>query len=234
MIVATEFIVAIRCPLCGKLDLHNVSRFSLAGSGSYKINCACGAPKLVIGTKNHQKYWFQIPCVLCETNHLVYYKAKELCSDKVEYLYCTETNVELGFFGSEEKVRGLAENYEYNLESLVDGLGYDDYFFSPEIMFEVLNSLHDVAEEGFLYCECGSYQIEIDIFPDRIELQCKECKTVSTIFAETEEDLKRLKGTKKIELVKNGFRSLDSSVMPLDSGSKGKKTKKRNSKRTKQ
>lgn len=233
MIVATEFVVAIRCPLCGKLDLHPVSRFTLTKSGSHKINCTCGAPKLIIGTKNRQKYWFQIPCVLCETNHLVYYQAKELCLDRVEYLYCSETNVELGFFGPEEKIKALAENHEYNLESIVDGMGYDDYFYSPEIMFEVLNSLHDVAEEGFLYCECGSYQIEIDIFPDRIELQCKDCKTVSTVFAETEEDLKRIKGTQKIELVKNGFRSFDSTLKSLDSSGKAKKPRKRSTKRTK-
>ncbi|MHB9093535.1 MAG: hypothetical protein ACYC21_02590 [Eubacteriales bacterium] len=227
MIVATEFVVAMRCPSCGKLDFHSISRFAFAKASSYKVTCSCGAPKLIIGTKNRQQYWFQMPCVLCETNHLVYYKARQLWSDEVTFFYCNDTNVELGFFGPGDKVHTLAENYEHNLESLVDELGYDDYFFNAEIMFEVLNCLHDIAEEGFLYCECGSYQIEIDIFPERIELQCKDCKTISVVYAETEEDLNRIKGIKKIELVKNGFKSLDN----VD---KGKKTKKRNSKRTKQ
>jgi len=226
MIVATEFVVAMRCPGCGKMDFHIVSRFAFAGAGNHKIICTCGAPKLIIGTKNRQQYWFQVPCVLCETNHLIYYKGRQMWSDEVNFFYCNDTSVELGFFGPDVKVHTLADNYEYNLASLVDGLGYDDYFFNPEVMFEVLNCLHDIAEEGFLYCECGSYQIEIDIFPDRIDLQCKDCKTTSVVYAEKEEDLERVRGIKKIELVKNGFKSLDNME-------KGKKTKRKNSKRTK-
>jgi len=93
-------------------------------------------------------------------------------------------------------------------------------------MFEVLNCLHDVAEEGYLYCECGSYQIEIDIFPDRIELNCKDCKSNSVIYAENDEDLNKIKETKKIELVGSGLKSLKDL-------NKGKKGKRRNSKRTK-
>lgn len=226
MIIATEFAVAMRCPSCGKLDFHSVSRFSFAGKNNHRILCDCGSSKLIIGTKNKNQYWFQIPCVLCETNHLVYYKAKQLWSSEATFFYCNDTNIELGFFGPEDKVRAVAENYEHNLESLVDELGYDDYFSNPEIMFEILNSLHDIAEEGFLYCDCGSYQIEIDILPDRIELQCKDCKTVSVVYAENEEDLDKIKSIKKIELVKNGFKSLDSLE-------KGKKAKKGGSKRTK-
>ncbi len=226
MIVATELVVAMRCPICGKLDFHSISRFTFAGVKNLKITCTCGAPKLIIGTKNRRQFWLQVPCVLCETNHLVYYKAKQLWANKVEFFYCNDTNVELGFFGPAEKVHALAEKYEYSLESLVDGLGYDDYFYNPEIMFEVLNCLHDVAEEGYLYCECGSYQIEIDIFPDRIELNCKDCKSNSVIYAENDEDLNKIKETKKIELVSSGLKSLKDF-------NKGKKGKRRNSKRTK-
>lgn len=226
MIIATEFAVAMRCPSCSKLDFHQVSRFAFSGKSNYKISCSCGSPKLIIGTKKRSQFWFQIPCVLCETNHLIYYKAKQLWSGEVTFFYCNETNIELGFFGPEEKVRAVSENYEDNLESLVEELGYDDYFYNPEIMFEVLNCLHDIAEDGFLYCECGSLQVEIDIFPDKIELQCKDCKTISVVYAENEEDLEKIRKVKKIELVKSGFKSLDN----ID---KGKKPRKKNSKRTK-
>lgn len=226
MIVATETVVAMRCPSCGKLEFHSISRFAFAGAKTYKITCSCGAPKLTVGTKNRKQFWVQIPCVLCETNHLVYFKSTQMWSNDVNFLYCSDTNVELGFFGPEEKVHAIADNYEHNLEALVDELGYDDYFYSPDIMFEVLNRLHEIAEDGLMFCECGSYQIEIDIFPDRIELQCKDCQALSVVYAEKEEDLTRIKELKKIELVKNGFKSLDS----MD---KGKRTNSKNSKRTK-
>ncbi|WP_418791150.1 hypothetical protein [Phosphitispora sp. TUW77] len=219
MIIATDFLIAMRCPLCGKLDFHSISRFAFVGVKNIKITCACGAPKLIIGTKNCRQFWLQVPCMLCETNHLVYYKAKQLWANKVEFFYCNDTNVELGFFGPEEKVYALAEKYEYGLESLFDGLGYDDYFYNPEIMFEVLNCLHDVAEEGFLYCECGSSQIEIDIFPDRVELNCKDCKSIRAVYAENDEDLIKIKDTPKIVLVDNGLKLLKK----LSKAKKGKR-----------
>lgn len=226
MIIATETVIAIRCSTCGKMDYHPISRFDFAGQKNIKINCSCGALKVIVGTKNNKQFWLQIPCVLCETNHLIYYKGKQLWSDEVDFFYCTDTNVELGFFGPGEKVKIVAENYEHNLETLVDELGYDEYFYSPEIMVEVLNSLHDIADAGYLYCECGNYQIEVDIFPDRIELQCKECDSISIIYAETEEDLRIIKEVEKIELAKNGFKCLDNF-------SNNSKAKKKSRKRTK-
>lgn len=225
MIVATEFVVAVRCPSCGKMDFHSVSRFSFSNNNTHKITCTCGTPKLIIGTKNRQHYWFQIPCVLCETNHLVYYKAKQLWSNELNFFYCTDADIELGYFGPEEKVKTFSENYDNNIESLVEELGYDDYFNSPDIMFEVLNSLHEIAEEGFLYCDCGSFQIEIDIFPDRVELQCKNCNSVVIVYAETEDDLRKIRNIKKIELVKSGFKCLDNL-------NNKKKTKNRSTKKS--
>lgn len=226
MIVATEFLLAVRCPSCGKLEFHTVSRFYFSGTNTYKIVCSCGAQKLSIGSKNRQQYWFQIPCVLCETNHLIYFTNKQLWSDEINFLYCSDTDVELGFFGPDEKVRELSENYDYNIESLVDDIGYDDYFENPEIMFEILNTLHDIAEEGFLYCDCGNYQIDIDIFPDRIELQCKQCKTMAVVYADSHEDLRKVKEIKKIELVKSGFKCLDSTAQ-------SKKTRRKTTKKSK-
>lgn len=226
MIVPTEFVVAMRCAFCGKLDFHPVSRFMLTKAAQYKVTCTCGTPKLIIGTKNRHQYWLQAPCVLCETNHLYYYTSTQLWQNEVSFLYCNDTSVELGFFGPDQKVRTLAENYEHNLESLIDGLGYDDYFCDPEIMFEVLNCIHDIAEAGFLYCECGSYQVEIDIFPDKIELQCKNCKTRNLIQAKNEADLNSIKGVKKIKLARNGLKTLEDI-------NKGQRSRKKTTKRTK-
>lgn len=227
MLLNTGTTLAMRCSSCGKLDFHHLSAFSLSGGKAAKISCSCGATKLILGTKKFKQYWLQIPCILCETNHLVYYTHKKLWSDEVSYLYCSDTNVELGFLGPEEKVKIIAESYESNLESLIDELGYDDYFHNPEIMFEVLNNLHDIAEAGYLYCQCGNYQIEVDIFPDRIELNCRDCDSISIIYAETEEDLQIIKEVEKIELAENGFKCLDS----LSNTKKNKKNSPKRSKR---
>ena len=91
-------------------------------------------------------------------------------------------------------------------------------------MYEVLNCLHDIAEPGAVYCQCGNHDVEVDIFPDRLELHCKGCDSVNIIYAETEDDLNVIRKVDTIELTRNGFNCLDSLA---NSGKPGKKNKRR-------
>jgi hypothetical protein len=224
MILLTETLFAMRCPSCGKLEFHPLSIFAFSGNRTVKLLCSCGNSKIIIGSKHYKKFWVQLPCVLCETKHLLYYDFKQIWSSKVTYMLCTDTNLELGFFGPPEQVREIAESQSNNIDNIIDELGYDDYFHNPEVMMEALNCLHDIAEDGMLYCGCGNYNIEVDIFPDRLELQCKECNSVSIVYAETEEDLKVIKGVDRIELDYKGFKCLDG----VSNNNKKNKRNKRN------
>lgn len=209
MIVATETYVVARCPMCGKLETHPLSIFRFAASQTVEINCSCGTTKLIMGTRNRKQFWVQVPCVPCENKHLHYYRGKELWADKVINLKCSNSNQILCHIGPKQEIMALAESMKEDLEAIMVELGYDDYFHSPEVMMEVLNCLHDVAEEGFLYCECGNCQIEVDILPDRLELSCNFCGSVSTLYAETEQDLELVRHMDVIELVGQGFNQID-------------------------
>ncbi|MCF8011280.1 MAG: hypothetical protein K9L17_07575 [Clostridiales bacterium] len=202
--------LAMRCPECGKLEYHELSRFQLSGVKSLYINCSCGAEKLIIKTKKHKEYWIQVPCVVCETRHLHTIPGKLMWNGGVHYLLCHETGLELGFLGPEEKVKELTSGYEEDLKALASEFPDDDYFHNSDIMYEVLNCLHDIAERDALYCQCGNRDVDVDIFPDRLELHCKECDSVNIIYAENEEDLKVIQKVDNIELVQNGFECLDS------------------------
>jgi len=211
MLIATDTILAMRCPECGKLEYEKLSRFQFSGSGSVNIDCSCGASKLIVSTKNQRDYWIQIPCVVCETKHLLNVQGKLLWSKgEVQYLLCQETGLELGYIGPEEKVKDLTRSYEEELQVLTGEFGDDDYFHNSEVMYEVLNRLHDIAETDALYCQCGNRNVEVDIFPDRLELHCRECDSVNIIYAENDEDLKVIKGIDSIELTQSGFECLDS------------------------
>ncbi|MHB8171145.1 MAG: hypothetical protein ACYDG6_06325 [Thermincolia bacterium] len=209
MIIATNTVVAMRCPMCGNYGTHNLSLFAFSGKQTLQIACSCGANKISIGTKNRKNFWVQVPCVLCETKHLLYSSHKQLWSGEVMTLRCTDTELELGYIGPEEKVLPLIAGLEEELDTMMDELDYDDYFHNPTIMMEVLNYLHDIAEEGYLYCQCGNCQIEVDVLPDRLELQCKECGSISVVYAENENDLELMRSMGVVELVKNGFKCLD-------------------------
>jgi len=209
MIIATNTVVAMRCPMCGKYGTHSLSLFAFSGKQTVQIACSCGANKISIGTKNRKSFWLQVPCVLCETKHLLNYPFKQLWSSEVLTLRCTDTELDLGYIGPEDQVLPLISGMEEDLDTMMDELGYDDYFHNPTVMMEALNCLHDIAEDGYLYCQCGNYQIEVDILPDRLELQCKDCGSISVVYAETEEDLNLVREMEVIELVKNGFKYLD-------------------------
>lgn len=226
MLIATNAVLAMRCPECGKMEIHDFSRFSFAKGKTVHINCSCGATKLIVGTKNHASYWLQVPCVVCETKHLIEVSGKSLWSGGVAFLSCQETDLELGYIGPESKISEMTSIREQELEALVDEFAGDGYFHNPEIMYEVLNCLHDIAERGALYCQCGNHKIEVDIFPDRLELHCKNCDSINIIYAETEEDLKVIQQVETIELARHGFKCLDS----LANTGKPKKTRRKRNK----
>jgi len=226
VLIATNAALAMRCPECGKMGIHDFSRFAFAKGRAVHVNCSCGAAKLVVNTKNRSSYWFQVSCVVCEAKHLLEIPGKSLWSGEVTRLVCQDTDFELGYIGPEPVVREIAFDYEEELEALVKEFGCDGYFHNPEIMYDVLNCLHDIAEQGDLYCQCGNHKIEVDIFPDRVELQCKSCDSINIIYAETEEDLKVIQQVDTIELARHGFKFLDS----LSSIGKIKKSRRKRNK----
>lgn len=224
--IDTNTVLAMRCPDCGKMEFHEFSRFFIARGQSFHVNCSCGATKLTVSTKDFSCYWLQIPCVVCETKHLREISGKRLWSEEVVTISCDDTELELGHIGPKSKVKEMTASYEQELEALVNEFGCDSYFNNSKIMYEVLNCLHEIAERGELYCQCGNYKIEVDIFPDRLELQCKNCDSLNIIYAETEEDLKVIQQVDMIELDRHGFKCLDS----LASTGKSKKVRRKRSK----
>ena len=210
MIIPTDTVLAMRCPECGKLEFHTISRFAFSGGRTVEVKCSCGATLLSAQKKTNGFYRLQLPCVICEFRHQRQISGVKLWSGQLINLYCQETGVELGHIGPEDKVREAVQSSDYDLDSLIKQFEEDDYFNNSGIMYEVLNRLHDIAEKNGLYCQCGNDAIDVEIFPERLELYCKECGSVNIIYAETEEDLEVIKKVEYIELTRHGFKFLDS------------------------
>ncbi len=225
MLLTTDTVVALRCPMCGKFEMHGLSLFAFAGQKTVQIGCSCGATKLILGTKNRKNFWLQVPCVLCETKHMFYYSRKQIWAENVLNIVCSESKIELGYIGSRDKVEILVETYEQDISKLLEEMDPDDFINNPNIMMEVLNCLHDIAEDGYLFCECGNVKIEVDVLPDRLELQCGECEAMGTIYAETQEDLDNIKNMEMIELGKDGMEYWDKTKLSPTGIRKKKKSK---------
>lgn len=177
---------------------------------------------MTVGSKDRKQFWLQVHCIMCETQHLLWFNRQELWSKRMIELRCEETLVEIGFIGSREKVKAAIMRQDKSLQEMAEDLGFVDYFENPEIMYEVLERLHKLAEAGFLSCVCGSYQINVEIYPDRVELRCEACDNTGTYYAESDNDLQTVKRLNEIRI--------QESYAPLTRGNRG--TRRRRSKKS--
>jgi hypothetical protein len=193
LLITTTTALALRCPECGKIKYHSLSLFSFSAKKTLRINCSCGVPLLLISTRDRKVFYFQVECLMCEGKHLLEFFLKEIWSGRVLSLICDETDLEIGFIGPRDQVKKCIADQERSLQEMAEDLGYNDYFANPEIMYEILDSLHKIAENGKLSCECGNQQVEVEIFADRIELRCAGCGAFGVIRAETRQDAETAK-----------------------------------------
>jgi len=222
MLVSTYTTIALRCPVCGKMDFYALSRFNMSGNKKLNIKCECGANLLSMGRYKGKYFWMQIMCSMCESKHMYYYSAKELWSEKLLTLICEETGVEVGFLGSREDVRKNVQNMDKSVQEMAEELGYEEYFNNPEIMYKVLEHLHLIADKGKLSCGCGNYNLEVEVFPDRMELHCDDCGAVGIVFAETFKDWEIVQGLTEIILTESTYRYIDNKKQKKTKN-KGKK-----------
>ncbi|HOL10876.1 MAG TPA: hypothetical protein PLZ08_08545 [Bacillota bacterium] len=211
MLINTQRTSALRCPLCGRLEINHFSLFDFAGRKPLKISCSCGYNKLTVNTKNLKDFYLQIPCLICEEIHILKFNRDELWNKAIALLRCSDTGQELGYIGEHAAIMRIINKKQNDIDSIINDYGFDDYFVNPQVMMEVLNHLHKIAEDNRLFCQCGNEHIEIDVFPEKLELHCPLCQSIHIIYAETIEDLKIVKQANLIAMIEKGFTSFDSS-----------------------
>ena len=111
--------------------------------------------------------------------------------------------MELGFLGAETDVKKVVEKHQYDIEALIKEMGLDDYFNNPLVVYELINHIHDMAENKKISCECGSLDINAGLSSDKIELTCKKCGRSRFLEARSQEDLAKIKELKFIVIESN-------------------------------
>ena len=213
LLLSTGRMLAFRCPLCGRFSSHALSLFSFMRGRPLRINCGCGFNKMTISSAAHKNYLVRIACLACAGTHHIRLSRKEFWSEEIHRFRCAEIGVEIGYLGPEQAVRKVVEDDRDGLESIANDLGFDDFFNHPEVMLEVLGHLHFLAENENLSCQCGNRQIEVNVFPDKLELRCVSCESLLIVYAETKEDLAVVRRTPRIVMSKRGFASIDASKL---------------------
>lgn len=211
MLVTTKTTLALRCAGCGRLDVHHLSLFDFSGGRTVRVTCSCGAHKLTVGQKGHQ-VWLQFPCPLCNSTHFLYFPRGTFWSPELKQIACPETGLDVGFFGLDRELPGAPfpdagfDSTAEEAQELVEQAGFDDYFDNPQVMYEMLNRLHDLAENGKVRCLCGNPDVQVEVLPDRIELTCPSCGRWRPLEAESDQDLAKLDQFENLDIGAQGWR----------------------------
>jgi len=190
MLIDTSVTIAYKCSLCGSFEFFNISLFSFLYKKETGYFCRCKKSAVTILQENDGGCLIKTPCIGCGSEHVYMLAKKDILNKELNVFNCPETGMQLCFLGKDEAVRRKVDSLEEEFDELMDMFGYESYFKNTQVMFDSLNKIHDIAEQGNLYCECGNTEIELVLLSDRILLKCTKCSARNTIRAATNEDLK--------------------------------------------
>lgn len=199
MVIELSTAFALRCAGCGNIKIDQINIFQLSGKKGYRVCCDCSNEKSIIKRKR-KKIEISYYCIICDHEHKKIIPEKNFwLKNTYNALVCPHTDLNLGYYGSYKKINKLLKKQQEDLDSMANELGFDD-FANPEILLEVLDYLHDLAARGDLSCECGSYDIYIDLASDKVRLSCGYCNSEMIIPAAIREDLIQLKNSGELQL----------------------------------
>jgi hypothetical protein len=192
MIVDTYLTISYKCNVCGTFDFLPVSLFGLMRNSRTKILCRCKKSSIEIFQKNQRDFIVHVPCIACGRSHMHSFNRKILFKSGTTTYLCPNTLIQQCFIGNDIDVRVKVDSIERELDDIIDRCGYDSYFDNTQVMFDSLNRIHDLAEQGNLLCECGNNEIGLFLYPGSIYLKCAVCPAAITIPAVSNENLKVL------------------------------------------
>lgn len=190
MLIDTYVTIAYKCSSCGSFAFFNISLFNLLHARERRFSCRCGKSGVCISKEGLKDFKVKTPCIGCGNEHKFILERKDVIHKDLNVFLCPATGMQQCFVGKDEQVRKKIDSIEEELDELIDMFGYDNYFKNTQVMFDSLNKVHDIAEQGNLYCECGSSDIELILLSDRIQLRCTKCSGSKVIRAASNEDLK--------------------------------------------
>ena len=200
MLINLSTTIALSCPACGRLEKETINIFELPADKLKQLRCSCGAEKAALRRNLDSGLEINYFCLHCNKAHKITVSAQEFWhSKRLIPLSCRETGLNPGFFGPPLLVKEEIENEKQDLELMAAELGFDD-FKNPDIMLQALDIIHDIAAEGELSCECGSDDINIELFSDKIQIICNNCGAHLNIAAVDLNDLKNLRQLNQVQL----------------------------------
>ena len=162
------------CPHCSTITVRDVNLFDFSGNTACELPCAslvCTHRPVTISAKK-DKYAISIHCPICDEKHLYNIRKITFWQKDFLVLHCTESGFGVLFIGDDQKIRAEIKEQERLINELEE-----DFAVSEElsIIFEAVEHINALARSDSIFCSCGSRNIAIEIYNDRITLLCRDC-----------------------------------------------------------
>lgn len=210
MVIHGHKTLLVRCHICGRMRVYNLNIFGISKEEEIEYKCICGETNVSIKTMDYETYWLKLNCFACNQKHIYRYNLKELLQ-KDKFIFCGN-KLRVCFIGKEEKAKELIDEDIVDFEKLLKRSGFDNYVENLKILGKCLKKINKLNKEGNIGCDCGSNSVVIEVFSDRVELNCLNCNSRQIIYAETEEDLEVLMRKEKILMHKHSIAYIDSII----------------------
>ncbi|CCQ93854.1 hypothetical protein CULT_1530007 [[Clostridium] ultunense Esp] len=197
----------LRCHFCARLREYELNLFHIRGGNKIEYKCECGETNITFIQKNKGIDIF-VNCFNCGNKH--YYNLDLhtiLKDDNIIYCFC---GTEALYLGSKNMAKRFLLGKSIGIGSIDNDKTSKDFFNNFKVLAKILSILYGLKMENKISCSCGNSQINIELFSDRIELECLNCHSVKIIFAETEDDLSVLSKKDKIILEEKNISCIDS------------------------
>jgi hypothetical protein len=135
----------------------------------------------------------EIDCDECKEENIYSIPLRTLTRPGGHHVYCCGCGYELGYIGSKNDVEAMVSKHRHQVELLIHEMGLDDFFINPFIVYELINYIHDMAENKKIYCQCNSQDVAASLSSDKIELTCKNCGGTYIVNAGDRRDLEMVK-----------------------------------------
>lgn len=201
MLIDMDVTVAYKCISCGTFDFFNINLFRLFPQNRVISKCRCEGSQIELFQSAKNQYAVSVPCIGCGLKHLYTFEREEFLNNDIKIYTCPSTGIKQCFIGKDDVVGKYVDNFERELDIILDGFGYDRYFVNTRVMIDTINKIHDIAENDRLNCECGSKDIRVTLLKKGIYLKCSRCSASKLISAATNNDLKETLLKKSITLI---------------------------------
>lgn len=192
MIVDLHRTAAAICPACSNTVMGRLSVFNFSGERSLQILCptrGC-AHSCALITPKRKKFKIDVHCPFCGGVHTHTIDSDKFWKRDLITFPCPEVGVSSFFLGAQGKVEQALGNsierfakiYDEAIEELEDLDDFDED--SNDILYDMLDTIHDLRDSGLLTCVCGSESVSVNAIGKNVLLSCPRCRRSKLIKAD--------------------------------------------------